>query len=70
MSVSWQPHHIHMVLYLGSFGTMGVGPAFAIAAAMYCRDHQPNKRVVCVEGDSAIGFSAMEIETMLRYEAL
>jgi len=45
---------------------MGVGPAFAIAAAMYCRDYQPNKRVVCVEGDSAIGFSGMEIETMLR----
>lgn len=51
----------------GTFGTMGVGPAYAIAAAMYCRDYYPNKRVVCVEGDSAIGFSAMEIETMLRY---
>lgn len=50
----------------GTFGTMGVGPAFAIAAAVYCRDHEPGKRVVCVEGDSAIGFSAMEIETMLR----
>lgn len=45
---------------------MGVGPAFAIAAAMYCRDNCPSKRVVCVEGDSAIGFSGMEIETMLR----
>jgi 2-hydroxyacyl-CoA lyase 1 len=51
----------------GTFGTMGVGPAFAIAAAMYCRDKEPNKRVICVEGDSAIGFSGMEIETMLRY---
>lgn len=51
----------------GSFGTMGVGPAFAIAAAMYCRDKEPTKRVICVEGDSAIGFSGMEIETMLRY---
>ena len=57
----------HSVLDLiGSFGTMGVGPAFAIAAAMYCRDKEPTKRVVCVEGDSAIGFSGMEIETMLR----
>ncbi len=45
---------------------MGVGPAFAIAAAMYCRDKEPTKRVICVEGDSAIGFSGMEIETMLR----
>ncbi|XP_046655286.1 2-hydroxyacyl-CoA lyase 1-like isoform X1 [Daphnia pulicaria] len=51
----------------GSFGTMGVGPAFAIAAAMHCRDREPTKRVICVEGDSAIGFSGMEIETMLRY---
>ena len=51
----------------GTFGTMGVGPAYAIAAALYCRDHEPNKRVVCVEGDSAIGFSGMEVETMLRY---
>lgn len=52
---------------LGSFGTMGVGPSFAIAAALYCRDFEPTKRVICVEGDSAIGFSAMEVETMLRY---
>jgi len=46
---------------------MGVGPGYAIAAAMYCRDYFPTKRVVCVEGDSAIGFSGMEIETMLRF---
>ncbi|XP_068617555.1 2-hydroxyacyl-CoA lyase 1 isoform X2 [Battus philenor] len=52
----------------GTFGTMGVGPGFAIAAAMWCRDHAPNKRVVCVEGDSAFGFSGMEIETMVRYK--
>lgn len=51
----------------GTFGTMGVGPGFAIAAALYCRDHFPGKRVVCVEGDSAFGFSGMEIETMVRY---
>lgn len=52
----------------GTFGTMGVGPGFAIAAALWCRKHQPNKRVVCVEGDSAFGFSGMEIETMARYK--
>ncbi|XP_038222200.1 2-hydroxyacyl-CoA lyase 1 isoform X2 [Zerene cesonia] len=52
----------------GTFGTMGVGPAFAVAAAMWCRDYAPNKRVVCVEGDSAFGFSGMEIETMFRYK--
>lgn len=52
----------------GSFGTMGVGPGFAIAAALYCRDHCPGKKVICVEGDSAFGFSGMEIETMVRYQ--
>uniref|UniRef100_A0A7S3NBC2 2-hydroxyacyl-CoA lyase n=1 Tax=Euplotes harpa TaxID=151035 RepID=A0A7S3NBC2_9SPIT len=47
----------------GTFGTMGVGLAFAIAAqAVY-----PKKRVVLVIGDSAFGFSGMELETMTRY---
>lgn len=50
----------------GTFGTMGVGPGFAIAAALYCKDHSPQKRVICVEGDSAFGFSGMEVETMFR----
>lgn len=49
------------------FRTMGVGPGFAIAAALYCRDYHPGKKVFCVEGDSAFGFSGMEIETMVRY---
>lgn len=52
----------------GTFGTMGVGPGFAIAAALYCRDNCPGKRVICVEGDSAFGFSGMEVETMYRYK--
>ncbi|CAG9767272.1 unnamed protein product [Ceutorhynchus assimilis] len=51
----------------GTFGTMGVGPGFAIAAALYCRHYEPTKKVICVEGDSAFGFSGMEIETMVRY---
>lgn len=45
-----------------------VGPGFAIAAALYCRDYHPGKKVICVEGDSAFGFSGMEIETMIRYQ--
>lgn len=45
-----------------------VGPGFGIAAAIYCRDHHSGKRVICVEGDSAFGFSGMEIETMYRYK--
>ncbi|XP_054268499.1 2-hydroxyacyl-CoA lyase 1 isoform X1 [Macrosteles quadrilineatus] len=52
----------------GTFGTMGVGPGFAIAAALWCRNQKLNKRVICVEGDSAFGFSGMEIETMFRYK--
>jgi 2-hydroxyacyl-CoA lyase 1 len=47
----------------GTFGTMGVGPGFAIAAAVT----HPDKRVFCVEGDSAFGFSGMEVETACRY---
>ncbi|KAK9506620.1 hypothetical protein O3M35_008516 [Rhynocoris fuscipes] len=52
----------------GTFGTMGVGPGFAIAAALWCKYNAPHKRVLCVEGDSAFGFSGMEIETMFRYK--
>ncbi|XP_014210741.1 2-hydroxyacyl-CoA lyase 1 [Copidosoma floridanum] len=52
----------------GTFGTMGVGLGFAIAAALYCKDEHPNKKVICIEGDSAFGFSGMELETMFRYK--
>jgi 2-hydroxyacyl-CoA lyase 1 len=45
---------------------MGVGPGFAVAAAVYCQDHEPEKRVICVEGDSAFGFSGLEFETAAR----
>ena len=47
----------------GSYGTMGVGLGFVIAA---CVAH-PDRPVVHVSGDSAIGFSGMEMETMCRY---
>ncbi len=47
----------------GSFGTMGVGLGQAIAAAAV----HPDKKVVCIEGDSAFGFSGMEVETAARY---
>ncbi|XP_051664261.1 2-hydroxyacyl-CoA lyase 1 isoform X4 [Manacus candei] len=51
----------------GTFGTMGVGLGFAIAAAMVAKDRAPGKQVVCIEGDSAFGFSGMEVETICRY---
>ena len=47
----------------GTYGTMGVGLGFAIAAAVT----NPDKPVVSVQGDSAFGFSGMELETMTRY---
>jgi 2-hydroxyacyl-CoA lyase 1 len=48
----------------GSFGTMGVGLGFAIAAAAV----HPGRRIVAVEGDSAFGFSGMEVEVACRYQ--
>ncbi|XP_054451423.1 2-hydroxyacyl-CoA lyase 1 [Pteronotus mesoamericanus] len=51
----------------GTFGTMGVGLGFAIAAAVVAKDRNPVQRVICVEGDSAFGFSGMEVETICRY---
>lgn len=51
----------------GTFGTMGVGLGFAVAAAAKEQSEKKSKRVVCVEGDSAFGFSGMEVETMCRY---
>ena len=47
----------------GSYGTMGVGLGFAVAAAVVHRD----RPVVAVEGDSGFGFSGMEVETLCRY---
>ncbi|XP_034256864.1 2-hydroxyacyl-CoA lyase 1 [Thrips palmi] len=52
----------------GTFGTMGVGLGFAVASALWCQKYAPGKRVICVEGDSAFGFSGMEVETMFRYK--
>ena len=46
----------------GTWGTMGVGLGYAIAAA--CA--RPERLTVAVEGDSAFGFSGMECETIAR----
>ncbi len=56
-------HDARERLDAGTFGTMGVGLGFAIAAAAV----HPHRKVVCVEGDSAFGFSGMEVETACRY---
>ena len=47
----------------GTWGTMGVGIAFALAAQLV----HPSRRVVAVEGDSAFGFSGMEVEVACRH---
>src|SRR5262249_60210573 len=50
-------------LNAGTYGTMGVGLGQAIAA---CIVH-PGQPVIHLSGDSAIGFSGMEMETLVRY---
>jgi oxalyl-CoA decarboxylase len=49
-------------LDVGTWGVMGIGMGFAIAAAI-----ETGKPVLALEGDSAFGFSGMEIETICRY---
>lgn len=46
----------------GTWGVMGIGMGYAIAAAV-----ETGKPVVAIEGDSAFGFSGMEVETICRY---
>ncbi|XP_028674043.1 2-hydroxyacyl-CoA lyase 1 isoform X1 [Erpetoichthys calabaricus] len=52
----------------GTFGTMGVGLGFAIASAVVVKEQNTPERVVCIQGDSAFGFSGMEVETICRYK--
>jgi oxalyl-CoA decarboxylase len=49
-------------LDVGTWGVMGIGMGFAVAAAVVGRDP-----VIAIEGDSAFGFSGMEVETICRY---
>jgi 2-hydroxyacyl-CoA lyase 1 len=51
------------VLNAGTYGTMGVGLGQAIAACV----SDSSRPVVHLSGDSAIGFSGMEMETLVRY---
>jgi len=49
-------------LDVGTWGVMGIGMGFAIAATI-----ETGHPVLAVVGDSAFGFSGMEIETISRY---
>jgi oxalyl-CoA decarboxylase len=50
-------------LDVGTWGVMGIGMGTAIAAAV-----ETGKPVLAIEGDSAFGFSGMEVETICRYD--
>ncbi len=47
----------------GTYGTMGIGMGFVVAACAV----NPGLPVISVTGDSALGFSGMEMETVCRY---
>ncbi|MBN8967406.1 MAG: oxalyl-CoA decarboxylase [Rhizobiales bacterium] len=49
-------------LDVGTWGVMGIGMGFAVAAAV-----ETGQPVLAIEGDSAFGFSGMEVETICRY---
>jgi oxalyl-CoA decarboxylase len=49
-------------LDVGTWGVMGIGMGFAVAAAI-----ETDLPVIAIEGDSAFGFSGMEVETICRY---
>ncbi len=49
-------------LDVGTWGVMGVGMGFAVGAAV-----ASGQQVIAIEGDSAFGFSGMEVETICRY---
>ncbi|MBS1176177.1 MAG: oxalyl-CoA decarboxylase [Proteobacteria bacterium] len=48
---------------VGTWGVMGIGMGFAVAAAV-----EIGQPVIAIEGDSAFGFSGMEVETICRYQ--
>jgi oxalyl-CoA decarboxylase len=48
---------------VGTWGIMGVGMGYCVAAAV-----ETGKQVIAIEGDSAFGFSGMEVETICRYK--
>lgn len=68
--------HPRTRLDAGTYATMGVGLGYAVAAYAAYNFPKPEgtagkaerKKIVCIEGDSAFGFSGMEVETMARFD--
>ncbi|MCZ6748982.1 MAG: oxalyl-CoA decarboxylase [SAR324 cluster bacterium] len=58
---NYRPRHR---LDAGSWGTMGVGVGYALAAAVA----HPETPVVALMGDGAFGFSGMDVEVAVRYK--
>jgi oxalyl-CoA decarboxylase len=48
---------------VGTWGIMGIGMGYCVAAAV-----TTGQQVIAIEGDSAFGFSGMEVETICRYD--
>jgi len=48
----------------GPFGCLGVGPGYAMAARLA----HPERQIVLMYGDGAIGFSASELESLVRHK--
>jgi len=68
--------HPRLRLDAGTHATMGIGLGYAIAAHYAYNLPEPGhdtpsaskKKIICLEGDSAFGFSMAEVETMARYK--
>ena len=48
----------------GPFGCLGVGPGYAMAARLA----HPDRQIALLYGDGAIGFSASELESLVRHK--
>jgi len=48
----------------GFLGTVGMGPGLSLGA----QTANPDRRVLCLEGDGAVGFTIAEFDTMVRHE--
>lgn len=67
-AASWTSHHVRVggpgrVMSHGYLGCLGVGPGFAIGL----QTAHPDRRVVHVTGDGAMGFHIQEFDTMVRH---
>jgi acetolactate synthase-1/2/3 large subunit len=65
--LSWARTALRAPTYmdLGPFGCLGVGVPFAVSAAV----NFPDRRVIAVVGDGALGFNVAELETAVRERA-